>query len=265
MFYGSANGGSSGMLSLTQGADITVSNSVFAQATGIGLWMDGGTRPTITNCIFTGNGKYAVEAPVDDLGLITGSAYGPNQPGTHLLGGTISHDAVWENPAVPYVLTGGATLAAGTTVTIAPGAVVEMDRYAYFTVQGTLRAQGSAAAPIIFTSAADQPKPGDWQYIRLDGPKASGSNLDYVQVLYGSANGGASGMVSITQAAGPTITHCLIAYATQIGIWVESGQPTITNCTFRDNGGPAISLPAKDPQHVHDNTFAPGQKGMEIR
>jgi hypothetical protein len=140
-----------------------------------------------------------------------------------------------------------------------------MDRYAYFTVQGTLKAQGTAADPIIFTSVAAQPKPGDWQYIRFDGPKASGSVLDYVQVLYGSANGGASGMLSITQAAAPTITHCLIAHATQIGIWVASGQPTITDCIFRDNGRAAISLPAKDPQHVHDNTFAPGQKGMEIR
>ncbi len=265
MFYGSPNGGAGGMLSLTQGANITVSNSVFAQATAVGVWMDDGTRATIANCIFAGDGSYAVEGPVDDLGQLTGSDYGPGQLGIHLRGGTISHDAVWEQPDMPYVLTGGSTVAAGVTVTIAPGAMVEMDRYAYLVVQGTLKARGTATAPITFTSAATQPKPGDWQYIRFDGPKASSSLLDYIQVLYGSANGGASGVLSITQAAAPTITHCLIAHATQIGIWVESGQPTITDCLFRDNGGPAISLPVKDPQHVHDNTFAPGQKGMEIR
>ncbi|MGH2388564.1 MAG: FecR domain-containing protein [Chloroflexota bacterium] len=178
--------------------------------------------------------------------------------------GTLA-SAVWTASAGPYLLTGGVTLPAGATLSIAPGTLVEMGSYAYLYVQGTLKAQGTAAAPIVFTSAAAQPKPGDWQYIRFDGPRASASVLDYVQVFYGSPNGAANGMVAVTQSAAPTITHCLIAHATRIGIWVDTGRPTITDCTFRDNGGPAISLPAKDPQHVHDNTFAPGQKGMEIR
>jgi hypothetical protein len=163
------------------------------------------------------------------------------------------------------VLSDGITLAASASLTLSPGMVVEMDQGAYLYVQGTLKAQGTAAAPITFTSALPQPKPGDWWFLQLDGSTASGSVLDHVQLLYGSASGAAAGMLSLTGGASPAITHCLVANSSQIGIFVGSGHPTIAFCAFRDDGGPAISLPASDPQHVHDNTFAPGQQGMVIR
>ena len=45
-------------------------------------------------------------------------------------------------------------------------------------VEGTLIAHGTAAAPIVFTSAAKQPKPSDWKYLYLD--FARKAELDYV-------------------------------------------------------------------------------------
>ena len=265
LFYGSANGGAFGMLSLTQGANITLSNSVLAQGAHLGAWVDSQTRPTVTNCVFAGNGNYALEAPVDDLGLITGTAFGPNQLGLHLIGGPITHSATWFPTDVPVVLSQGSTLAAGAGLALAPGVVIQMDKDAYLQINGTLKAQGTAAAPIVITSAAAQPKPGDWQYIRIDGSGASASVLDHVQIYYGSANGGAEGVVSVTDGASPAITHSILAQSAHDGVWVQTGHPTIAFCEFRGNGGPAISVPALDPQHIHDNTFAPGQPGLEVR
>jgi hypothetical protein len=231
----------------------------------LGIWVDDNTRPTITACVLAGDGDYAIEAPVDDLGLFTDLSYGPGQLGIHLRGGALAHTATWEPQDVPIVLSGGTTLAATASVTVAPGTVVEMDQGAYLDVQGTLIAKGTAAAPIVFTSALPRPRPGDWQYLQFDGTPAGGSVLDHVQVLFAGANAGSSGAVSVLGDENPTITHCLVSGSAHDGIWVDVGHPTIAFCSFTGDAGAAISLPAKDPQHVHDNTLAPGQKGVEIR
>jgi len=277
LLYGSANGGAYGMLSLTGGANVQVTNSVFTQGRSIGIWIDFSTRPTIANCVFTELGGYAVDAPVDDLGLITGASYGPSQRGIRGAG-TISHGASWERPDVPYELTGGLTLARGSALTITPGTTLEMEPGAYLLVQGTLTAHGTAAAPILVTSApppptapaatvaAWQPKPGDWQYLKFDGTGAASSVLDHVQLFYGSANGGAYGMLSLTGGANMRVTNSIFAQGTSAGIWVDDGTtPTITGCTFHDDHGPAISILRKNALAVHGNTFAPGQRGIELR
>jgi hypothetical protein len=265
VFYGSYQGGAQGMLSLTGGANLTVSNDVVSQGTSIGLFVDDDTRPTVSNCIFAGNAGAAVEAPVDDLGLITGIGYGAGQPGMQLRGGTIAHDASWQRPDVPYELAGDTTLNAGVKLTIAAGTTLEMGSDVSLTVQGTLLAQGTEAAPIVVTSAASQPQPGDWDDIDFDGSGATNSVFDHVQVFYGSYQGGASGAVSITGDAGPTVTNSLVANAEKYGIWVDSGHPTIAYCMFRNDGAAAISIPVEDPVRVHDNTFSAGQAGLEIR
>ena len=277
LFYGSANGGANGMLSLTGGANIHVTSSVFSQGTRTGIWADSATRPTIATCVFAGLGGYAVDGPVDDLGLITGASYGPNQRGVQVAG-TISHDASWERPDVPYELTGGITLIRGVTLTIAPGTVLAMEPGAYLLVQGTFTAHGTDAAPILVTSAPPppttpaatvatwQPKPGDWQYWKFDGAGAAGGVLDHVRLFYGSANGGANGMLSLTGGANIHITSSVFAQATRIGIWADdSTTPTITGCAFHDDHGPAISMLRKNASGVHGNTFEPGQQGIELR
>ena len=49
-------------------------------------------------------------------------------------------------------------------------------------VEGALIARGTAAAPIVFTSAAEQPKPSDWKYLYLD--FARKAELDYIIAEY---------------------------------------------------------------------------------
>jgi hypothetical protein len=49
-------------------------------------------------------------------------------------------------------------------------------------VEGSLVARGTAEAPILFTSAAMQPKPSDWKYLYLD--FAREADLDYIVSEY---------------------------------------------------------------------------------
>jgi hypothetical protein len=137
---------------------------------------------------------------------------------------------------------------------------------AAFDVQGTLLANGSASAPIVFTSANPQPKPGNWQYVAIDGADAGRSIINYVQFFYGSWNGGEDGMLSVTGGADPTISNSLFAQATNYGIWADdNSHPTIRNCMFTNLGEAAISVPQADKANVSANSFGPGQKGPEIR
>lgn len=71
-------------------------------------------------------------------------------------------------------------------------------------VEGTLVARGTAAAPIIFTSAAEKPQPSDWKYLYLD--FAGPSEIDYIVSEY--------------------------AYS---GLQIHFSRATVTNSVFRHN------------------------------
>jgi len=132
-------------------------------------------------------------------------------------------------------------------------------------VHGTLHAQGSAALPVVITSVASHPAPNDWEYVNISGTGASGI-LDYVYVEYGGYGGDDGAELSVEQNATLNVTHSIIAFSGGDGLYVDTGtQATVADNSFHDNGGYAISLPAKNPTGVHDNVFAGGQKGVEIR
>lgn len=75
--------------------------------------------------------------------------------------------------------TGHLTIEPGTVILFQPG---DLDGDgigdAELLVEGTLIARGTADAPIVFTSAAEQPKESDWKYLYLD--FAREAELDYV-------------------------------------------------------------------------------------
>ncbi|MCK4509534.1 MAG: right-handed parallel beta-helix repeat-containing protein [Desulfuromonadales bacterium] len=90
---------------------------------------------------------------------------------------------VWIDGIVTVKKSGHLIIEPGTRILFAPRDV-DGDGIgdAELLVEGSLTARGTARDPIIFTSAADQPKPADWKYLYLD--FARDVELDYIVSEY---------------------------------------------------------------------------------
>ncbi|WP_172684080.1 fibronectin type III domain-containing protein, partial [Desulfosarcina cetonica] len=100
-------------------------------------------------------------------------------PGT-AVSGNITTNTTWTVENSPYVVTGNVTVRDSgsngntATLTIEPGVEVRFESgtglyigYRYYSrcYHGALSAQGTSVEPILFTSNADVPAPGDWRGI----------------------------------------------------------------------------------------------------
>ena len=111
--------------------------------------------------------------------------------------GTITETTEWADDGNSYVVQGVVTISSGVELTIKPGVVIKMDPNARFNIQGQLLAEGTADAPIVFTSLKDDsvggdtnndetnstPAAGDWGGLYF-GPTSSGNVLAHVEVRY---------------------------------------------------------------------------------
>ena len=141
-----------------------------------------------------------------------------------------------------YIVSNSVTVASGAKLTLQPGTILKFNSGCSLTVNGTLDAKGTRAAPIVFTSLKDDEHGGDtnadgdktyaryndWKYITVAG-KAS---FEHVMMMYGggASNTSESGML-IGQSGGEiTINHCILAHALYDGIFSRAtvtGENTI--------------------------------------
>jgi parallel beta-helix repeat protein len=97
--------------------------------------------------------SYAILVIAMAVGILTfaGTAhFGTVQASTEVTG-IISSDTTWTKSNSPYILTGPVAVNKGVTLTIEPGATVNLTSY-YLQVNGTLFARGSGIDPIHFYS-----------------------------------------------------------------------------------------------------------------
>jgi hypothetical protein len=136
----------------------------------------------------------------------------PASPGPHKVSGTLTRNTTWSPAkASAYLIQSDVTVAAGVTLTVAPGTVIKAASLAdpnvpgSLTVEGTLKAVGTAASPVVFTSVNDNtvggttgtgsPAAGDWDGIWIDNGSA---NIQHATISYASeAVGGGSGSGSV--------------------------------------------------------------------
>ena len=161
-------------------------------------------------------------------------------PGT-AVSGNITTNTVWTVENSPYVVTGDITVYSSTrspysdtapnqaTLTLEPGVEVRFEQgtglyvgkasslsaYGY---HGALYAQATSDEPIIFTSNADTPAPGEWKGIYFH---------------------------NATYDAGSLIEHCTVEYAgntNNANIYITNAKPVIRNSTIQDGSGYGIQL-----------------------
>jgi len=169
--------------------------------------------------------------------------------------GTVNQSATWTDHGDPFrIEEGSLTVAGGATLTLGAGFTLKFDNQG-ISVSGTLDANGSDEAPVLFTSQTNTGA-GQWQGISFNSG-SSGSALDHAEVRY-------AGSVSSTPAiaingVSPTIKDSIIRNNSYWGIRVLSGgSPSITHSHIRNNGTTGINVASGSPtikwNRIHSNS-----------
>lgn len=171
----------------------------------------------------------------------------------------VGSPALWRNrtvEVVPDFWTGTVVLPASTmvggnaTLVITAGTHVRCDPSVYLRVKGTVTGQGTPGNPIVVTSNATTPAPGDWKSIIFHPESGNRSLLDQWRIEYPEDG------VRIIQAE-PTLTNLSVADAyrdgfritdatvrlfeagvsrTPNGVSITGGNVTLENASFLDVG-----------------------------
>ncbi|MGH2921405.1 MAG: DUF6531 domain-containing protein, partial [Gaiellaceae bacterium] len=166
----------------------------------------------------------------------------PPVAGATNVSGTISTNTTWTAANSPYVMTGNVTVNAGVTLTIEPGVTVQGNvSTRSLTVNGSLSAAGTSAAPIVFTSTSDSAA-GQWLGITF-GTSAGTGTFTYVNARYGGggAGGDTSAMLKINGGS-VTIEDSTISQSSTSGVSINGGtngtvaSATIRRTKFESNG-----------------------------
>ncbi len=193
--------------------------------------------------------------------------------------GGLQEDATLRDRGVPYRIgdsavdrfaigAGGRDAPRRTTLTIEPGVVMrfhpgvrlEVEHFTGdFAASGVLRAVGTAARPVVMTSAAPSPRPGDWMGLWYGGVPAAENRLEHVTLEYtghdcgcvlatcSDVRGDEAAIIFTAAPATAFVRDTRIAHGSGHGVfrgWRGAASPDFmaTN-TFEDMGGCAQTLP----------------------
>lgn len=192
--------------------------------------------PVITNITHTNVGWSA-------LGLIGGPV---------CLDGTIRQRSVAGHDNISYILLSDLTITNGSHITIEPGVVVKFTQTSGFsgktlTVDGGLKALGTAAQPVVFTSVFDDnegydangdgnattPDRGDWVGIKYRAAAVDTFNtLNHVVVKY--AGDGGEGCITWENAGG-TLSNALVSNSYYYGLYFNgNANPSINGTSIQN-------------------------------
>ncbi len=251
---GSTLGGTAVVIS---GANFQAGATVqFGAASALGVTVDSasqisattppGTAGSVTVTVTNPGGQFAA--------LPDGFTYSAcSVPSTVTSNLTLDASCVWTAPQTVVVAGPNSpvlTVQPGTTVTFAPGSPGVALRVGV-DAPGSLLANGTSAAGIVFTSASATPDAGDWGGVVL-GPQSAGSSLAYASVEYAGGSGGndiqetaaltveGGDVVGTSPGASPTplltqltinnsAGHGLVFAGLNTGFGAGSGNLTVTN------------------------------------
>jgi hypothetical protein len=132
------------------------------------------------------------------------------------------------------------------------------------TRQGILQAIGTAALPILFTSAHSPQAPGDWMALSFRKTPATGSQISYAKVEFAGADATTSGF-----GCGP-VDQGNNAAVIVLGLGAQSTGPAtawIDHTTFENNAGSTVIVSGwvgDGPSFAATNTFGSGSAGCHV-
>jgi flagellar hook assembly protein FlgD len=230
-----------------EGGTPSITNSTLRDNVGSGLYTTGG-NPTITGVALLSNSGYAISAhPNSQLDGLTGlTATGNGTNAIEFRGADMTVSRTWRTCTLPYVVTGSIHVKAATApiLTIEAGNTIRFNANTQIAVnwenKGGLAANGTAAAPILFTSNAASPTPGAWWGLFFgDIAGNTPSTLSYATIEYGGYAAAQRGGVTIYNVS-PVFDHVTIRNSAHAGATLHGGGATFTDSTLTGNSGPGI-------------------------
>ena len=200
----------------------------------------------------------------DIPGNITGNTLTGNSQNEITIGeGKVVSSSTWNNGGVPVKVEGTITVASGVTLKITKGVLLRGTPN--MTVKGTLKVEGTAAEPVVFTGAKEE-APGEWCHV-LFAAGSGASVIDHAEVKYGGACGG--GMLWAEGGSSPTITNSTLRKSATGGIRVQGGgSAEVAHNVLLENSGFGIFYSAFSTEtgqvNIHDNLVEGGTNGIEV-
>ncbi len=185
--------------------------SIYNNSRDCAVWIQD-AEVNINHCEFVSNNKDIRSTLTSLSGL--GSENDLNL--IYLAAGTVDTDAIWPNADTDgfnYVFTGDVTVAAGNTLTIAPGVAINMaSRGRDLKINGTLIAEGTVQDSIRFYSTENIGLGGSIEFL----PGSTGSSMRYVE---------------ITQ----HLPYSIYNNGRDCAVWIENADVNINHCEFVNN------------------------------
>jgi hypothetical protein len=262
---GNANGGrltQFGAIDLRGDQDVTpqpiflADHVTIKDSASLGIWArEGGAfAPGSTDLTITGGASFPMLVWSNASGTVPSGSYTGNAIDEIFLPALenrdqIKVDTTLANRGVPYRIggdTAGTSLTVGgdatPVLTIEPGVTLRFAKQTRLFVAnnganatGGLKAEGTADAPITFTSAEDAPMSGDWGGIQLSGTPDPRTSIAHAKIAYA---GGTTGISSYGCPSPPSGT-----FVNRAGIVIFDGAPTrsfVTNTAIEDSAGDGI-------------------------
>jgi Tol biopolymer transport system component len=171
--------------------------------------------------------------------------------------GGIFDDTVWRAVDGPFHVTGNVVVYPGATLTIEPGVQVWFDASVQLHVRGNLTAHGTADAPILFTSSAEEPVRGGWGGVAIQNTLGGQATFKFTTIEYAATalhvsccGGHAPGAIAVQDSV---LRH------NQTGFGGYTGTPIlVTRTHFHDN---TFAITSAD-KHIYDSVFTDNEYGL---
>ncbi|HEX2970333.1 MAG TPA: hypothetical protein VHO46_14640 [Bacteroidales bacterium] len=254
------------------GCDITMTNCTIENSGSYGIlttYSDNkGGFVTYDNNTINKTAKYAIQLHANKISKIgTGNVFTETQ-GIHITGDFKSTEAeTWKNPGVPYIITeeldvdGSLTLTAGSVFKFGADASMEMG----YSQSTSFVAEGTATAPITFTSSAASPAAGAWQGIVLWDNVSSNSKMNYCIIEYAGSSS-YDGALTVKEPVSFTFTNNIIRKSSSYGITLEynAGFQAFSGNTISECSNHLITISVKHlPELGSSNILTPSSnKGI---
>ena len=230
-----------------RGSDVAFTNCLFQQSETFGISLDNEAGfSSFANNTFTDNNDHAVSVYASQANTIgTGNDFITGNRGVLVKANTIEQDATWNRLNCPYFIDGNMAVASssGATWTIEPGTIIKFTENSEVEIAygsgnyGKIIAIGTAAEPIIFTSASPSPANGDWDGFWFYEGTSTGTEFNHCSISYAGGWSSSSGNINFkNNGENVSIKNTEISHSQYWGLYKSSGgTPTLENVTFFDN------------------------------